>query len=132
MPGRPWHLHPSSARFVTSPRIGYASRPNRAIDGRGLSPPRSAALLAAPTSFSLVATRSSWCDQWPDTRQIKAREAHSANHLVQLLHTPALEHLFSAVLAADRFPGSTASRQCVSEFLIRCRPAKRVLKPMAK
>src|SRR5262249_17737079 len=31
-----------------SPRIGYASRPNRAIDGRGLSPPRSAALLAAP------------------------------------------------------------------------------------
>src|SRR6516162_3534859 len=48
MPGRPWRLHPSSARFVTSPRIGYASRPNRAIDGRGLSPPRSAALLAAP------------------------------------------------------------------------------------
>src|SRR5215831_9079988 len=52
MPGRPWHLHPSSARFVTSPRIGYASRPNRAIDGRGLSPPRSAALLAAPTPLS--------------------------------------------------------------------------------
>src|SRR6516165_9275519 len=50
MPGRPWHLHPSSARFVASPRIGYASRPNRAIDGRGLSPPRSAALLAAPVN----------------------------------------------------------------------------------
>ena len=26
--GRPWRLRPSTARFVTSPRIGYASRPN--------------------------------------------------------------------------------------------------------
>src|SRR5208282_2775429 len=51
MSGRPWRLHPSSARFVASPRIGYASRPNRAIDGRGLSPPRSAALLAATDSL---------------------------------------------------------------------------------
>ena len=53
MPGRPWHLHPSSARFVASPCIGYASRPNRATDGRGLSPPRSAALLAAPVRLRL-------------------------------------------------------------------------------
>src|SRR6516225_6720421 len=51
VPGRPWRLHPSRTRFVTSPRIGYASRPNRAIDGRGLPPPGSAALLAAPHSF---------------------------------------------------------------------------------
>jgi hypothetical protein len=49
-------LHPSSARFVASPRIGYASRPNRAIDGRGLPPPRSAALLAAPMLPSLPPT----------------------------------------------------------------------------
>ena len=28
-------LHPSKSRFVTSPRIGYASRLNRAIDGAG-------------------------------------------------------------------------------------------------
>src|SRR5262249_17729664 len=28
VPGRPWRLHPSRTRFVTSPRIGYASRPN--------------------------------------------------------------------------------------------------------
>src|SRR6516164_6713074 len=54
MSGRPWRLHPSRARFVASPRIGYASRPNRAIDGRGLPPPRSAALLAAPTPLSFV------------------------------------------------------------------------------
>ena len=53
MPGRSWLLHPSRARFVASPRIGYASRPNRAIDGRGLSPPRSAALLAAPHSLTV-------------------------------------------------------------------------------
>jgi len=47
LPGRPWRLHPSKSRFVASPRIGHTSRPNRAIDGRGLSPPRSTALLAA-------------------------------------------------------------------------------------
>jgi hypothetical protein len=28
MPGRPWRLRPSRTRFVISPRIGYASRPN--------------------------------------------------------------------------------------------------------
>src|SRR6516225_2104376 len=28
MPGQPWRLRPSRTRFVTSPRIGYASRPN--------------------------------------------------------------------------------------------------------
>jgi hypothetical protein len=49
-------LHPSSARFVASPRIGYASRPNRAIDDRGLPRPRSAALLAAPMLPSLPPT----------------------------------------------------------------------------
>src|SRR5262252_11134249 len=54
MSGRPWRLHPSSARFVASPRIGYASRPNRAIVGRGLPPPRSAALLAAPGLHHLL------------------------------------------------------------------------------
>ena len=35
---RPWRLHPSRTYVVTSIRIGYASRPNRAIDDRGLSP----------------------------------------------------------------------------------------------
>ena len=39
-------LHPSKSRFVTSPRIGYASRLNRAIDGRGLSPPSSPPAMA--------------------------------------------------------------------------------------
>jgi hypothetical protein len=33
-----WFLRPSLSWFVTSPRLGYACRPNRAIDGRGLSP----------------------------------------------------------------------------------------------
>ena len=36
--GQPWRLRPSGTRVVTFPRIGYASRPNRAIDDRGLSP----------------------------------------------------------------------------------------------
>ena len=52
MPGRPWRLRPSTARFVTSPRTGYASRPNRAIDGIGLSPTRFAALPAATGNFT--------------------------------------------------------------------------------
>jgi hypothetical protein len=45
---RPCRVHPSPARVVTCPHVGYASRPNRATDGRGLSPPRFAALSAAP------------------------------------------------------------------------------------
>ena len=35
---RPWLLRPSTVEVVTFPHVGYASRPNRAIDGRGLSP----------------------------------------------------------------------------------------------
>ena len=50
--GRPWRLRPSTARFVTSPRIGYASPPNRAIDGIRLSPTRFAALPAATRTFT--------------------------------------------------------------------------------
>src|SRR5207249_8972558 len=56
MPGQPWRLRPSTARFVTSPRIGYASRPNRVIDGIGLSPTRFAALPAATGNNSPFAT----------------------------------------------------------------------------
>ncbi len=37
--GQPWFLHPSISWFVTSPRIGYASRANRAIDGMGTLTP---------------------------------------------------------------------------------------------
>ena len=33
--GRPWLLRPRLSRSVTSPSSGYASRPNRAIDGGG-------------------------------------------------------------------------------------------------
>ena len=35
---QPWFLRPSISWVVTFPRPGYACRPNRAIDGRGLSP----------------------------------------------------------------------------------------------
>ena len=45
--GQPWFLRPSLSRFVTSPCPGYACRPNRAIDGRGLRLVRCAALSAA-------------------------------------------------------------------------------------
>jgi hypothetical protein len=49
--GRPWRLHPSRTRFVTSPRSDMLAVRNRAIDGIGLSPPRPAALLAAPVNL---------------------------------------------------------------------------------
>jgi hypothetical protein len=35
---QPWRLHPRRTHVVTFMRIGYASRPNRAIDDRGLPP----------------------------------------------------------------------------------------------
>jgi hypothetical protein len=37
--GQPWLVRPSVLRFVTSPHIGYANRPNRAIDGVGTCTP---------------------------------------------------------------------------------------------
>jgi hypothetical protein len=37
--GQPWLLRPSISRFVTLPCLGYASRPNRAIDGVGTHTP---------------------------------------------------------------------------------------------
>jgi hypothetical protein len=48
MPGRPWRLRPSRTRFVTSPSIGYASRPNGQLTAEGFHLLRPAALLAAP------------------------------------------------------------------------------------
>ena len=45
---RPWRLLLSKTCVVTFACIRYASRPNRAIDGPGLSPVRFAALPAAP------------------------------------------------------------------------------------
>jgi hypothetical protein len=38
-PRQPWLLRPRISRFVTSPSSGYASRPNRAIDGVGTFTP---------------------------------------------------------------------------------------------
>jgi len=38
--GRPWRLRPSFTQFVTSPGVGYASRPNRPIDGAGTCTPQ--------------------------------------------------------------------------------------------
>jgi len=35
---QPWLIHSSNVKSVTSLHVEYASRPNRAIDGRGLSP----------------------------------------------------------------------------------------------
>src|SRR6266853_92541 len=39
--GQPWRLHPGRTCIVTSTCTGYAIRPKRAIDGRGLSPHKS-------------------------------------------------------------------------------------------
>ena len=36
--GQPWLFHLSNVQFVTSLYVRYASRPNRAIDDRGLAP----------------------------------------------------------------------------------------------
>ena len=43
--GRPWLLLPSRTYVVTFICIGYASRPRRAIDGRGLPPHKTRSLV---------------------------------------------------------------------------------------
>ena len=43
--GQPWRLHPGRTCVVTSTCTGYAIRPKRAIDGRGLSPHTSHSLV---------------------------------------------------------------------------------------
>jgi hypothetical protein len=48
-----WFLRPSLSWFVTSPRLGYACRPNRAIDGRGLSPHKMRSLVGCSPNSAL-------------------------------------------------------------------------------
>jgi len=48
-----WLLLPNTPRFVTSPCPGYTSRPNRAIDGRGLSPHKTYSLVGCPPNIRL-------------------------------------------------------------------------------
>src|SRR5216684_1631517 len=43
--GQPWRLHPGRTCVVASTCTGYAIRPKRAIDGRGLSPHKSHSLV---------------------------------------------------------------------------------------
>jgi len=61
--GRPRLLHPSRARLVTSSRIGYACRPNRAIDGRGLPPHETCGIVGCSSTLRrtsyLVSTQDS-------------------------------------------------------------------------
>jgi hypothetical protein len=46
--GQPWLFHLNNSWFVTSPSPRYASRPNRAIDDRGLSPHKIHNLVGCP------------------------------------------------------------------------------------
>jgi len=52
---QPWFLRPSLSWFVTSPRPGYACRPNRVIDGRGLSPHKMRSLVGCSPNATLQA-----------------------------------------------------------------------------
>src|SRR5262249_37166280 len=55
--GQPWRLRPSTVEFVASLHVGYASRLNRATDGRGLSPLSFAALSAASPNAKVTRWR---------------------------------------------------------------------------
>jgi hypothetical protein len=46
--GQPWLFHLNNSWFVTSPSPRYASRPNRAIDDKGLSPHKIHSLVGCP------------------------------------------------------------------------------------
>ena len=59
---QPWFFRPSLSRFVTSPCPGYAYRPHRAIDGRGLAPHQMRSLVgcspnAGPQAPPMAAAR---------------------------------------------------------------------------
>jgi hypothetical protein len=51
--GQPWLFHLNNSWFVTSPSPRYASRPNRAIDDRGLSPHKIHSLVGCPLTVEL-------------------------------------------------------------------------------
>src|SRR5467141_3534696 len=53
--GQPWRLHPGRTCVVASTCTGYAIRPKRAIDGRGLSPHKSYGIVGY--SYPLQRTR---------------------------------------------------------------------------
>ncbi len=46
--GQPWLFHLNNSWFVSSPSPRYASRPNRAIDDKGLSPHKIHSLVGCP------------------------------------------------------------------------------------
>ncbi len=79
--GQPWLVRPSLLRFVTSPHIGYAHRPNRAIDGVGTRTPRDSRpcrpLPPRPSHRnSLRLQRTSFCSACPGfamPRQVAAK-----------------------------------------------------------
>jgi hypothetical protein len=52
-----WLFHPNNSRFVTSPSPGYASRPNRAIDDRGLSPHKIRSLVGCSPNAPRISRR---------------------------------------------------------------------------
>jgi hypothetical protein len=127
MPGRPWRLHPSKSRFVASPRIGHTSRPNRAIDGRGLSPPRSTALLAAtglspPTScrrnrrYSEVGTQEPYLSRspaWPELKEQETKHRGSITHRIRAASGP------KAVLLQDQLRGFSGQRvDATTRFIV--------------
>ncbi len=51
--GQPWLFHLNNSWFVTSPSPRYASRPNRAIDDKGLSPHKIHSLVGCPPAEKL-------------------------------------------------------------------------------
>jgi hypothetical protein len=65
--GQPWLLRPSSTRVVTFPCVGYACRPNRATDGRGLSPHQMRSLVGCSPN---VRSRAACCQAPPLQRVV--------------------------------------------------------------
>ena len=54
--GQPWLFHSSRTCVVTFTGIEYASRPNQAIDGRGLSPHKTRSLVGCSTVTASLVT----------------------------------------------------------------------------
>src|SRR5215831_21062098 len=78
---QPWFLRPSLSWFVTSPRPGYANRPNRAIDGMRTFTSSDAQpcrlLPERPASTHAIATR--------DDRSLPSGADHAARNDIDVV-----------------------------------------------
>ncbi len=111
-----WLLRPSLSQFVTSPSIGYASRPNRAMDGRGLSPHKIRSLVGCSPNGSAHKLRRY---QLPRAKMPNVHGSRQAHNSMTSLSTKGADS-FMGLLASVLSIAATERETCTA------RPRERV------